>query len=319
VQKKRHHYVPVTYLKGFTDNNGFLLVSRKDEPERSIRVRPTEAGFRNYYYSQPLGDGTMNHNALEDVFSTFENEWPGLVGVLESDRQLNTILKDLLGLIGFQRIRVPAFRDAIEHSLERYARDGLQELKRTGRLPPTPPEFPDLFEQVEVTIDPHQSIHGMNKLLRSLGPTLDAFGYQVVHNETDIDFITSDNPVSYYALSQKQILPYPMSVRGPAELVFPVSSRVAIFGSTADRRRFSRKGLKSCRTRDRERVRSINRVTAKFGYEALFSSSALPASFVQKYSASPVLSPDSAGFHPDDMKMPSFAFGRRKRLPKWKS
>jgi hypothetical protein len=34
---KRHHYVPVTYLRNFTDASGHLLVFRKDEPERPFR------------------------------------------------------------------------------------------------------------------------------------------------------------------------------------------------------------------------------------------------------------------------------------------
>lgn len=117
IQKRRHHFVPVTYLRGFTSGDGFLFAVRKDEPDRTIRIRPTEAAFRNYYYSQPLADGSMNHNALEDAFSTFESLWPQIVRTLGSGTNLNSVLNDLHAMIGFQRVRVPAFRDAIEQSL----------------------------------------------------------------------------------------------------------------------------------------------------------------------------------------------------------
>lgn len=319
IQKKRHHFVPVTYLRGFTDAEGFLFLSRKDDPERDIRLRPSEAGFRNYYYSQPVGDGSMNHNALEDVFSTFESLWPRIVHVLESGQGPNSVLQDLLAMIGFQRVRVPAFRDAIEQSLELHARSGLEELKRRGELPPAPPEVPNIFDLVEVTIDPHQSIHGMTDLLRAVGLQLNALGYQVVRNETDIDFITSDNPVSYYTVSSGQILPYAVQADAHVELVFPLTSRMAILGSTSDRERFVRKGLKITSTRDRDKVKTINRTTALFGYEAIFSSARLPAAFVRKHIQSPVLSSHSKGFHPDHMQMPDFTIGKRRKLLKWRN
>lgn len=318
VHKKRHHFVPVTYLRGFTDEDGFLRVTRKDKPEESLRIRPSEAAFRNYYYSQPLSDGSMNHNALEDIFSTFENSWPRVVDVLSSGHDPNRAVKDVLTMVGFQRVRVPAFRDAIEQSLELYARRGLDELKRTGRLPPPPPELPNAFDLVEVTIDPHQSIHGMTQLLRYIGSHIDTLGYQILRNETDIDFITSDNPVSYYTVTAKGLIPYVVDANGPSELLYPVTSRLALLGSTADRKRFVRKGLKFAATRNPDKVRSINRTTAQFGYEALFSSTRLPPVFARKYAKSPVLHPDSEGFHPDSMQMPAFAFGERRRLLKWR-
>jgi hypothetical protein len=283
-----------------------------------MRARPNEAAFRNYYYSQPLADGSMNHNALEDTFSTFESSWPSILDVLASGHDLNTIVQDLIGMIGFQRVRVPAFREAIEQSLERYARSGLEELKRRGELPPAPPELPNIFDLAEVTIDPHQSIHAMTKLLRTLGPTLDMLGYQIVRNNTDIDFITSDNPVSYYTVTGGRMVPYEVRADSRSELVFPLTSRLAVLGSTADRQRFRRKGLKRAEIRDREKVRMINRTTAQFGYEALFSSTKLPATFVTRYGQSPVLSPSSQGFHPDQMRMPDFAFGNRRKLLKWR-
>lgn len=260
----------------------------------------------------------MNHNALEDLFSTFEGSWPRILAVLASGRDLNTVLQDLLGMIGFQRVRVPAFRDAIEQSLELHAREGLENLKRLGELPPAPPEVPNIFDLVKVAIDPHQSIHGMAKLLRAVGPALDVLGYQILRNETEIDFITSDYPVSYYAVTGRQILPYVVRTDARSELVFPLTARMAVLGSSTDRHRFRRKGLKIVESRDPEKVRMINRTTAQFGYEALFSSTQLPAAFVRRHKQSPVLSPASRGFHPDDMRMPDFTFGDRKKLLKWR-
>jgi hypothetical protein len=241
-----------------------------------------------------------------------------VVAVLNSGNEPNRVIEDLITMVGFQRVRVPAFRDAIEQSLELHARQGLHELKRRGELPPLPPELPNAFDLVEVTIDPHQSIHAMAKLLRQIGSHIDRLGYQILRNQTEIDFITSDNPVSYYTLTANELLAYVIRSDSRSELVYPITSRIALVGSTADRNRFVRKGLKFASTRDPDKVRSINRMTAQFAYEALFSSKQLPAAFVRKHQKSPILSPDSMGFHPDEMQMPTFVFGTRKKLLKWK-
>lgn len=192
-------------------------------------------------------------------------------------------------------------------------------MKRRDLLPPAPPELPNIADLVEVTIDPHQSIHGMTELLRAHGPIIETLGYQLVRNETDIDFITSDNPVSFYTLRGEEVVPYVVHPKSRSELFFPVTSRLAIFGAASDRKRYARRGLKSTIIRDAEKVRMLNRRTAKFGYEALFSSVRLPSVFVQKHRLSPVLSPNSPAFDPDNIRMPQFAFGTRQKLLKWRN
>lgn len=321
IQKKRHHFVPATYLRRFVDPEGFVTVVRKAEHTVNLRSKPTETGFRNFYYSQPVVGAPQNNNALEDLFSKIEESWPRIVESLEGKMSANSALSGLMTFIGFQRVRVPAFRDAIEQAMARFARSGLDHLILAGALPPPPCEFPDLMDHVAITIDPHQSIHGMTALLRQLGPILDSFGYSIIHNESEFEFITSDNPVSYYTSSQAsgEMAPYLLLPRRRWELIFPISPTTAVFGSTADRSRYRVHGLRHLRCRSSRRVRAINEVIARFAYEAYFSRAALPQSFTGRFAPqSPVLSPDFSGFGPDDYTMPKFVFGERKSLIKWK-
>ena len=321
IQKKRHHFVPATYLRRFVDPEGFVNVVRKAEHTVNLRSKPTETGFRNFYYSQPVVGGPQNNNALEDLFSKFEETWPQIAQSLESNESANSALSGLMTFIGFQRVRVPAFRDAIEQAMAHYARSGFDQLRLAGALPPPPPEFPDLMDHVAITIDPHQSIHGMTALLRQLGPILDSFGYSIIHNESEFEFITSDNPVSYYtsSLASGEMAPYLLIPRRRWELVFPISPKTAVFGCTADRSRFRVHGLRHLRCRSASRVRDMNEVIARFAYEAYFSRAALPQSFTGRFAQqSPVLAPDFPGFGPDNYTMPRFVFGERKGLMKWK-
>lgn len=50
---KRHHYAPVTYLRGFTDAEGLLHVYRKDAPATPWADRTSEARSRIRTGSDP--------------------------------------------------------------------------------------------------------------------------------------------------------------------------------------------------------------------------------------------------------------------------
>lgn len=320
MDKKRHHYVPITYLKRFADDNGFLRIVRKGPTGRSTRAKPSEVGFRNFYYSQPMPTGGHDNNKLEDLFSTLEAGWGQLSELLISGQSANHLWGDLIQFIGFQRVRVPAFREAIEGAMANYSMATLRELNRRGELPPPPEGYPDILKRTVAVIDPHQSIHAVAQLLRSMTPLLTSLGYVVVQNDSDIDFITSDNPVSYYAIKKTddKIVPYKLYPNLSYELMMPISPRALLLGTTYDKERFSRRGLKYVRWRDPERVRRANRIIAQFGYEAIFSRQSLPPGFIAKYGmTSPILEPNYPGFDPDHMVIPPFVFGLRRRLPKW--
>src|ERR1700733_767520 len=97
--KKRHHFVPVGYLKGFCDEDEKIRAFLKDAPlNDKIHLKPDEIGFENYYYSQPLPDGGRNNNAIEDAFNKFETGWPALVVRLSAG---SVAPKDLVELLTF--------------------------------------------------------------------------------------------------------------------------------------------------------------------------------------------------------------------------
>lgn len=72
MDKKRHHFVPIAYLRYFCDDGGKLRVYIKDNPKKMIHQSPESVAFHKYYYSQPLQDGGRDNNTLEDVFSSVE-------------------------------------------------------------------------------------------------------------------------------------------------------------------------------------------------------------------------------------------------------
>src|SRR5438270_13944917 len=104
-EKKRHHYNPVTYLKGFVDTSGCVFAWRKDQPEAPLHTVPEAIGFEKFYYSQPLPGGGRDNNSLEDFFSTIEAPWPQLLEKLATGAETDA---DFLPLIEFLMLTASA-------------------------------------------------------------------------------------------------------------------------------------------------------------------------------------------------------------------
>lgn len=53
--------MPKAYLRSFVDGRGRgrVLVYRKDEPTKVLKVDPVATGFERYYYSQPTPEGML--------------------------------------------------------------------------------------------------------------------------------------------------------------------------------------------------------------------------------------------------------------------
>ena len=111
---KRHHYVPVTYLKNFCDGSGQLQVFRKDDSARPFRQRPESTGFERYYYSQFDDEGTRDDDRLEAIFSEIETKWPTIVTALANREAMFEAAPHIITFLGLMRVRVPAFRDPAE-------------------------------------------------------------------------------------------------------------------------------------------------------------------------------------------------------------
>lgn len=315
---KRHHYVPVTYLRNFTDQRGRVYVYRKDDPEKPLPLRPQEAGLERYYYSQFADDGTRDDDQLEAAFNLFENLWPSIVEGLSS-RQAEFRNSDyLIAFMAMSRVRVPAFRDAIELQLARSVGNHAKLLYKAGELAPLPEGHEDLLEKLLVSIDPQKSIEAMAHLARPIGMLLAHLEMEAVHNQTGIPFITSDNPLIYFdpTVPESRMLPYTVLPQGPVEALFPVTPNLLVRAHS----RFSGHGVQHRDTDNARWVRRVNRLTAKFAYKAVFASTAEVATLVRTHaSKSPVLE-----FHEEDvasggiLAFSQFVFGKRPIKTPWR-
>lgn len=318
--KKKHHYVPVSYLKAFCGEDDMLSVYRKDAPEAPFRKRPDDVAFHKYYYAQPMPGGGRDTNRLEDRFSELEGEWPHIVDALSSCNAVNNSLEHIFAFVALQRARVPAARDAAERVLAETIITTVRKLEVAGKLPAPPKGLENLLDHAVVSINPHQSIHAMVQIIRAMGQVLHRVGLVVLHNQTDRDFITSDNPVVYFdpAVENDALRPYELQPNGEVVMMMPITPKLMLFGTSWDKIRFAERGIEHCAIVDRDKISAMNEKVIRFAYEAVFAGRAPDADLIRAHSAqSPVIKATHLPLAEGSGVHFGFVFGARSKLPKW--
>ena len=320
MNKKRHHYIPKSYLKFFCDDAGQVHVYRKDDPCKAIQQSPDNTGFHKYYYSQPRPDGEKDHNALEDCFSEIEDKWPWIVDQLHRRENVNDSLEAIFQFMALQRARVPASRDATEKIDAEGIKAVARVLDAAGKLPPKPVGFEDMLDHTEIAIDPHQSIYGMVSVIQGIAQVFDRIGICAMHNKTDVPFLTSDNPVIWFdpSVQDSDLRPYVLQPDGPVVFLFPVSPSLIIYGDSSRKEQFSSEGLGITDLSDVGLVEAINRQVCRFGYQAIFAQETGQERLIREHAElSPVVHFDRVVSGKGEGIAFQMIFGRRERKPKW--
>lgn len=319
-EKKKHHYVPEAYLKFFKNKEGKICIYRKDSPEKEIFMTPENTAFHKYYYSQPIPSGGRD-NILEDSFGKLEEKWPPLVDKLINKDNINSDLETLFNFTILQRVRVPAARDAFEKSYAEMVRATAMQLKKQGELPSSSASLPEeIIDTMLISIDPHKSIHSMVEAIKPIGELFGKMGFVALHNKTDIDFITSDNPVIWFdpTVPPNKLQPYRLRPEGPVILFFPISPKVLLVGDTRKKEDFSELGLEHFDLAKTNFVRTVNREVVRFSYDAVFAQSDTVRSLVGKYAdISPVVDVTHIDIGKGTLMLHQSTFGKRTRKPKW--
>ncbi|MPV65831.1 DUF4238 domain-containing protein [Burkholderia sp. BE17] len=319
-QAKRHHFVPKAYLKSFCDTDGKLLIYRKDDPSNPLHVKPDATQFRRYYYSQPIPGGGQDNNTLEGLFSAIESSWPETVVRLHQREDVNDRLINIFEFMSLQRVRVPAARDLVEATLAQSVKDTVRVLLANGTLPPPPPGLENIAELVQVSIDPHQSIHAMADMLKGMSSLYDRLGFAAIHNTTDRRLLTSDNPVLWFdpAVPFTEQRPYTIDPDGPIALLFPVSPKLIIVGSTEYRETFGQHGLLHSSADDEATIEAMNRQICRFAYEAVIATDTGHEEMILEFAdVSPVLETTKTKTADGLLTLAQQSFGRRLAKPKW--
>ena len=323
-QKKKHHYVAQTYLRGFCNPEGKVCAYSKDKPEKSWWAAPDTVAFEKYYYSQPLPDGSRDNNQLEDFFSSIEQGWPELIARIERGERCDGGLNQLLLSAIMHRVRVPTARDAAEKMLSEAVRMTARHLNYRGRLPEPPKgmTFDDLDQHMVISIDPHKSLHAMVNFAKAMEKVIQAVGFEILENRTDEGFITSDNPVIFFdpTVSETVVQPYNINrQRMGIEFMFPLTPRLMLWGHSILKPHSGKHHkAKYQHLDDKDFVRRANTFAARFAYRMIFAADDSHQSLLRKHSKmSPVVSVTHITTANGRGIFAQHVFGERETKPKW--
>lgn len=286
-EPKQHHYIPKCYSKNFVNDDGYVKISDLWENGRIFPRKPDRAFTAKYMYSQPVYAEDRFDNSIEHLLSRdVETHWtPIIERLLERQRIDQADWGNIVQFICSMLIRVPITFDAIIELLRKSVVENIPDdipsppdimveayQKNVGRKITEPVDLRELIGSgtIDVNIDPHRCIASMAHIARNIVIFQDSFSFgvpQILHNCTDMPFLTSDNPVCFYGgpRNTKNLVPYRIRNGKLFSFVFPISSKMALVNST-----YIKKNGMHVDLNDKKVIAEINRTVAAFSYRYLF-------------------------------------------------
>lgn len=198
----KDHYVAQTYLKRFTNTEGHLYPYRKRQKKKVGKARLPKSicyevdGDKNPYFQNP--------RILDEYLPHFENNWHGKINELESGPIDLAAKYVIAGYIAFLRSCTPTAKRlgqaAVSTFLQPLVDDVATKALTNESIGLSPPSIASLKETIEcgeliAEVDRNYA-HALG--IQSINNTLLTYYYSpwvTLINESEYEFITSDNPV----------------------------------------------------------------------------------------------------------------------------
>lgn len=266
--RKRHHFVPIAYLKAWAKSDGKVFAYLADKGGEPLDMKPDQIGFERYYYSFTAESGEPDHDSFEEMFGRVETHWPRVLAAVTEESLSPEIAHWLYAMMTIMRTRGPAARDFNQALIELEWRTTCRILAERGRLPAKLKRYEAELDTVRIAISEEQTLRKMSDGMRHLGDLTRPLGFEILVNDTATDFITSDNPVVYFD-GEDLAIKDPYSEASTMELLFPLSPRYLLRGSY----RLAWLGqLPSFRRLGGEpEIAAVNEITARYAYRMAFA------------------------------------------------
>lgn len=215
----KHHFVPVTYLKRFTDSHGRLHCFDR-QSGKITKTLPKSIMFVNKLYRQDWAPIGIDPNILETTLGNWLE--PGAKNALDRLIQSPSLLTEddicvLVSYLEFQRIRVPRqiemAKELIKDMILRLGPQDIMSEVREGKF---------TLKMKDSTRFEH-----MKMTLGEFYPWFGVMEWEVFEAENGAAFVTSDSPLSLY---NPEIPPPAEAGIGLAGTMvfFPLSSRYVL-------------------------------------------------------------------------------------------
>jgi len=216
INKKRHHFIPKFYLKGFCDQRGMIWAYHKKEPNIIPHCqKPENTAFVKRFYTIYFDNGTIDTNTFEDALADIETPAANALKALVSCKELSSDDRKKLSLLfSCMYVRTPSYRAF-------YERQHNTELNMLAEANATNKEcfrqwwadnhrninnesLPNDIEQIrqdilndeyQLEIHPNYSLYIMGKLIDSSEPLFASMKWIIIKAPENLYFLTSDNPI----------------------------------------------------------------------------------------------------------------------------
>src|SRR5205085_3409919 len=296
-KKKRHHYLPQFYLKGFVDpmNQPYLWVYEKGV----LEIKPVsakDAGLEKDYHSFINSEGERDSETIENILQKIEDAAAPVFQKIHNQEVLGEEDRHILAsFLSLMLTRVPNFRRNVEKSTgeiikqigqiyaanSEYFEDSLKlyEEETGEKLDMSPEEFRALILEgnYELSMGPKFSLRMMGIDLSQV--LLDKTWFYIKATDR-VKFLTSDNPIFYHDPTRERDSYWPEGLGDEnTEVTFPLSRELVL---VASRRKGVRPGYLPL---GHQVAKDINRRTVMSAMRFVYSSQKSEAinRLVQKY------------------------------------
>jgi len=211
-QKKKQHWIPQGYLRGFTIEGEKSLIWQYDKskgtaPEFPVSVR--KICRRKHYYSQKDQNGRDDRASIENGFQKIESKIARIIRKIcaqKRSQRINLNSEDTVELAFFTGLlltRGPSFRDGINDVFRESAQIISRIEYESGRVPEPPVIVKRLIDEkgfdevIKVEVLPHVSLGPMIQGAQQIGLALLAKAWTYFKPAQGMTFVTSDNPVHF--------------------------------------------------------------------------------------------------------------------------
>lgn len=251
--KKRHHYIPAFYLKGFTAPSSSLLWMYQKKFNDIKTISPSNAAVISFYYSFKNDKGDIDHDTIENLMAAIEGDAAPIFRKIVNKQLVNESERRTFALfLSFIRLRVPNFRNNIEKS-------GAEVIKIMMKdIASNEDRFHLMFndylqstgKKINISIDELRNFAlDESRYKISTKPIFSlALGLDIAMKLSDIiynmkwdfllgtndhDFLTSDNPLVIHNPADHTGKPVGFLMKD-IELSFPITSNIALLAYWSD-------------------------------------------------------------------------------------
>ena len=228
---KNEHYVPRFYLRRFANNDKIYAYDL--EKDNLFQTNINKIGCNNYFYDvdsnvlkESLSEFKDIYKIPDDIFekecediqfiekalSRLEDKFSVLLNKFEMDYSIindEEFLRTFFLFMHTQSIRTKGFRNGLEN-IASQTKTWLEKLNIKNVNYPIELEAKDIAKLNHI-----KELLSLSSVYRKALSFFDAYDVYIGINNTDIDFIISDNPMSYFLV-------------GFNDICFPVNSKLSI-------------------------------------------------------------------------------------------